>query len=356
MTDPQALQDSTRQPLTQQPATQDQGRSDAAAARVGPSGSRWLDYLEASALLGCLVLAGVFFSILPETSDTFLTSANIQVLIAGQAVVAVVALAILVPMAAGEWDLSVGAIAGLSAVMSASVMSGGDLVVGVLAGVGVGALVGAVNALIVTRFKVHAVITTLGMATIVAGGINQKTAGLPVVGDIPETLTNLGSGTWIGIPRIGVVLLIVALVVHYVLEYTPYGRYLYALGANPTAARLVGLRTRLILATAFVIAGSVAAVGGVLLVARVGGADPGVGDQLLLPAFAAAFLSAASIKPGRYNVGGLLVAVYFLAVLNNGLNLAGAKPYVNLYVNGMALIIGVGLAAYLGRKHRGEKA
>jgi ribose transport system permease protein len=138
------------------------------------------------------------------------------------------------------------------------------------------------------------------------------------------------------------------------MSYTPFGRYLYAIGVNRTAARLVGLRTRLNLATAFVIAGALAGVAGILAVARAGGADPQLGDQLLLPAFAAAFLSAASIKPGRYNVGGLLVAVYFLAVLNNGLNLAGVEPYVNLYVNGGALIIGVGLAAHLGRKRRGD--
>src|SRR5205085_12684903 len=134
----------------------------------------------------------------------------------------------------------------------------------------------------------------------------------------------------------------------HLLEHTPYGRYLYALGANATAARLVGLRTKVLTSSAFVVAGVLAAVGGILAVARAGGANPHLGDQLLLPAFAAAFLSAASIKPGRYNVLGLLVAVYFLAVINNGLNLMGAQPYVSSFVNGGALIIGVSMANYLG--------
>jgi ribose transport system permease protein len=326
------------------------------AAAATPTKRRPLQYLEAYALVGCLVLVGAFFSLLPKTSGTFLTSANLQVLVGGQVVIAVVAIALLIPLCANEWDLSVGAVAGLSAVFSASVMSSSGLLAGIGVGVGVGALVGLANALIVTRFNVNAVIATLGMSTIVAGVINLKTAGLPVVSNIPQGLTDLGSGTWLGIPQLGVVLVLVALAAHYVLGYTPYGRYLYALGANPTAARLVGLRTKLILATTFVIAGVVAAIGGVLAVARAGGADPKLGDQLLLPAFAAAFLSAASIKPGRYNVGGLIVAVYFLAVLNNGLNLAGVRPYVNLFVNGTALIVGVGLATYLGRKRRGEKS
>jgi ribose transport system permease protein len=332
------------------------GRPDRPGGTVSGTGrSRVVQHLEAYALLGCLVLVGLFFSVFPKTSDTFLTSANLQVLIAGQVVVAVVALALLIPLCANEWDLSVGAVAALSAVFSAAAMSSSGLVVGILVGVALGAAVGLANALIVTRFNVNAVIATLGMSTIVAGVINLKTSGLAVVSNIPPALTGLGSGTWVGIPRLGVVLVLVALAAHYVLGYTPYGRYLYALGANPTAARLVGLRTRLILATTFVIAGVVAAIGGILAVARAGGADPKLGDQLLLPAFAAAFLSAASIKPGRYNVGGLLVAVYFLAALNNGLNLAGVRPYVNLFVNGTALIVGVALATYLGRKRRGEK-
>jgi ribose transport system permease protein len=150
------------------------------------------------------------------------------------------------------------------------------------------------------------------------------------------------------------VLLAVALATHYLLEHTPYGRYLYALGENPVAARLIGLRTNLLGFSTFVVAGLLAAVGGILAVARSGGASPQLGDQVLLPAFAAAFLSAASIKPGRYNVLGLLVAVYFLAVINNGLNLMGVQPYVSSYVNGGALIVGVGMANYLGWKRRGS--
>lgn len=319
-----------------------------------PGRRQVVDYLEAFALPACLVLAGAFFAVYPSTSTTFLTAANLQVLIAGQAVVAIVALALLIPLCASQWDLSVGATAALSAVFAASTMSGGSVTRGVAVGIAVGVLVGLVNALIVTRFNVDAVIATLGTMTIVAGVINMKTGGIPVVTAIPDSIVNLGSGTWLGIPSLGILVVVIALMAHYLLEHTPYGRYLYALGANPTAARLVGLRTRWLTSSAFVVAGVLAALGGILAVARAGSANPHLGDQLLLPAFAAAFLSAASIKPGRPNVGGLLVAVYFLAVINNGLNLAGAKPYVSSFVNGGALIIGVALATYLGRRRRGE--
>lgn len=334
--------------------TQDVITADEAAAPTSRPRKRALDYLEALALPACLLLAGLFFAIYPATSDTFLTAANLRVLVGGQAVVAIVALALLIPLCANEWDLSVGATAALGAVFAAAAMSDGGLLQGVVIGVGLGALVGLANAIIVTRFNVNAVITTLGMMTIVGGVVSLKSGGRPMSVDIPEVLVSIGSQTWFGVPRIGIVVALIALVAHYLLEHTPYGRYLYALGANKEAARLLGLRVKSLTASAFVIAGVLAAVAGLLAVARSGGANPRLGDQLLLPAFAAAFLSAASIKAGRPNVGGLLVAVYFLAVINNGLSLAGAPPYVSSFVNGGALIIGVGLVSYLGRKRRGE--
>jgi ribose transport system permease protein len=342
---------STRAPAPEdaEPVTDARSQSETDATR-----QRWLAYLEAYALPLCLVLAGVFFTVLPRTSGVFLTTANLQVLFAGQAVEVLVGLALLLPLCADQWDLSVGAAAGLCAVYSASVMGSSGLVVGIVVGLGIGALVGAVNALIVTRLKINTVIATLGTMTIIGGVVQLKTNGVSVVSNIPQALVSFGSGTWFEIPRIVLALVVVALLVHYVLEHTPYGRYLYALGSNPTAARLVGLRTTSLLFTAFVGAGLLAAVGGILAVARSGGADPNLGTEVLLPSFAAAFLSAASIKPGRYNVGGLVVAVYFLAVINNGLSLAGVQSYISDFVNGAALIIGVALATYLGRKRRGE--
>ena len=122
------------------------------------------------------------------------------------------------------------------------------------------------------------------------------------------------------------------------------------MGSNREAASLVGISILKVLFSSFVIAGLLAGMAGALQVARSGGGNPNVGEGLTLPALAAAFLSAASIKPGRYNVWGTLGAIFFLAILNNGLNLAGAPNYVSNYVNGTALIVGIGLAAILGRR------
>lgn len=308
-------------------------------------------YLEAYAFLGLLVIAALFFSLWSETGETFPSEANIRTLISANAVVAIVALAALVPLVCYEFDLSVGAIAGLSSIFVASALANGTpVVLGVLLGIGLGILVGLINALLITRVGVNAVITTLGMAIILAGVVNQKSGGLAVTGDIPLSFSEFGSSAWFGIPKIAYILAVIAIGVYYLLNHTPYGRYLYAFGSNREAAKLVGIRTKLTLGLTFVISGALAGAAGVLQVARAGSADPKVGESFTLPALAAAFLSAAAMRPGRYNVAGTLVAIFFLAVLNSGLNLAGSPQYVNNYVNGAALIVGVALAVRLGRR------
>jgi ribose transport system permease protein len=307
--------------------------------------------LEAYAMVGLLMVVVIVFSFYPKTSATFPTSANLQQLISGQAVVAIIGLAALIPLICNEWDLSVGATAGMSSIFAAAAMSHGSAVLlAVLVGIGLGALVGLVNALIITRAGVSAVITTLGMATVITGVVNQKSQGLAIVANIPKSVVDFGFGNWLHVPRPAYALALASLLVYYALAHTPIGRQLYALGANHEAARLVGLRTKLLLGSTFVAAGAFAGAAGVLQVAQAGGADPRVGSSLTLPALAAAFLSAAAIKPGRFNVGGTLVAIFFLATINNGLNLAGAASYVSSYINGVALILGVGLATFLGRR------
>jgi ribose transport system permease protein len=308
-------------------------------------------YLEAYALVGCLVAIAVFFSLYSETADTFPTAGNLKTLLGNEAVLGIVALAALVPLVCGQFDLSVGAITGLSSIVVADTMSSGTpVLLTALIGIGIGLTIGTVNGLLVTVAGVNSVIATLGTATIAAGIVAQESGGVAIAGNIPDSVFNFGSGETLGIPNVAYVLLVVAVAVYYLLDHTPIGRYVYALGSNVSAARLVGLRTDRVLAFSFVVAGVLAGMAGVLQVARTGGADPRLGDNFTLAAFAAAFLSAASVRPGRFNVGGAMVGIFFLAVLNSGLSLAGAPDYVALYVNGLALIIGVALAVFLGKR------
>jgi ribose transport system permease protein len=315
-----------------------------------------LRVLEAYALVFCIGVFILVFSVLPATSASFPTIANFQAIAGNQAVGAIVALAALIPLITNQFDLSVGATAGLSSVYTASLMaSGTSPLVAALVGIAIGGAIGLINGLIVTRGGVNAVIVTLGTSTVVGGVISLKTNGQAIV-SVPDSVISFGTGNALGIPNPVLVLLVIAGLVYYMLEHTPLGRYLYALGSNEAAARLVGLPTRRTAAASFVLAGLLAGGAGVLEVARSGGADPSVSTNFTLQALTAAFLSAAAIRPGRFNVGGVIVAVAFLAVLNGGLNLAGAQSYVNDFVNGTALVVGVGLAAYLGRRRRGNSS
>ncbi|NUT36476.1 MAG: ABC transporter permease [Hamadaea sp.] len=308
-------------------------------------------FIEAYALVGLLVAIAIFFAVWPKTSGSFASVANLQILVGNQAVIGIIALGALIPLIANEWDLSIGAVAGVTAVFTAAALSAGHgIALSALIGVGCGLAIGLVNALVITRARVNGVITTHGDATILEGVVNQRTNGVAITTDIPDAVVDFGLGTTAGVPSLALVLIAVALLVYYVLDHTPWGRYLYALGSSPSAARLVGIRNGVVVGVAFVSASLLAAVGGVLQVARQAGADPRVGVGFTLPALAAAFLSAASVKPGKYNVGGTIVAIFFLAVLNNGLSLAGVPAYVSSYLNGAALVVGVGLAVWLGRR------
>lgn len=310
---------------------------------------RWAD---AYALVGVVIAMALIFCVLPATSATFPSGENFKAILGSQSVLAIVALAALIPLVCGQFDLSVGAILGVSSVFTASAMahSGLPLLPAAVIGVGLGAGMGLANGLIITRLRVNDVVTTLGTSTILGGIVTWKTHGQSITGNISTRLTDFGIATTFGIPHIAIAAVVVALVVQYVLGHTPLGRYLYAFGSNRSAAELSGLRPDRLVVTAFLLSGALCGVAGVLQIARNGSADPQVGPGFTLGALTAAFLSAAAIKPGRYNVWGTLVAILFLAVLNSGLNLAGAQPYVNDWVNGVALIVGIALASLLGRR------
>ncbi|WP_036489983.1 MULTISPECIES: ABC transporter permease [Nocardioides] len=345
---PVAASDAATSPAPVDAAEAEQRRK-AVRSRTGKA--RFAGFLEAYALLVLLGVIALFFCFWSETSSTFPTVANMRILLASQAVIGVISLGALLPLLCQEFDLSVGNIAGLSAIMvAASVSSNGSVLVAVALALAIGLVVGGANALIVTRLHVNGVITTLGMSTILAGIILQRTGGLAPASDIPQAMTNFGTGLVAGVPVIFVTLLVIAAITYFVLNHTSLGRQIYAVGSNMEAAKLVGLRTDGLRAATFVVGALLCALGGLLYVSRAGGASPNVGVTFLLPAFAAAFLSAASVRPGRFNVWGTIIAVYFLAVLNNGLSLAGVEPYVNDYVNGGALIAGVALASVLYRR------
>ncbi|WP_346618532.1 ABC transporter permease [Blastococcus montanus] len=313
-------------------------------------------FAERNALLALLLAVIAFFALYPGSSDTFFTTQNAGVLLGNQSVVALLALAVILPLVTGYFDFSLGAIAATSSVLTAGLMSFSGLPLGVAiaVGVGVGAVIGGINGLLVTRFGLNSFVTTLGMATLLGGLIQWYTGGQTILAGIDPALPRFGGSTWLGLPRVVFVVALATVALWYLLSQTPFGRSLYAIGSNPRSARLVGVRVDRSVWATFVLAGALAGVTGVLALARAGSATADNGTSLLFPALAAAFLGATAVVPGFFNAVGTIIGVLFVSVAVSGLTLSGASAWASPVFNGAALLVAVGLSHYLGR-HRGAR-
>jgi ribose transport system permease protein len=310
--------------------------------------------LERFGLVFVLLVTILVFGLVEPS--TFLTIANLRSILSSQSVLAVLAIAALIPLVVGQFDLSIAAILGICSLAGAALMSEGGvpLVVAALGALGLGAFIGLINGVLVARVGVNSIITTLGTASVIAGGALWYTGGTTISTGISHGLISFGATWWLGIPKIFYVLVLVALAIGYLLRMTPFGRSLFATGTNSRAATLVGLRVPRLTVGAFVLAGLVAGVGGMMEVAVSGSAAPGFGPGLLLPALSAVFLGATSIRPGEYNVIGTLLAIAFLATSLSGLTLAGAPAWVEPTYDGVALIVAVALSTVIRRRRAGS--
>jgi ribose transport system permease protein len=306
-----------------------------------------LDRLERYALPLALLLTIVTFTFLPATSDSFLTTANLKFVLNNQAVPVLVALAVMLPLIVDEFDLSVGAVTGLSSVVAAAAMTRFGVGWGpsIALAVAVGAAVGVVNGLLVARAGIASLVATLGASSIIIGLLAWYTDGESILGTYPDVFLKLGRWPW------PLVLLAVATgVLWYVLEQTPFGRRLYAVGSNREAARLVGIDVKAKVVLAFTLSGTLAGLAGVVAVARNSGANPTVGPALLLPALAAAYLGATAFRR-VFNALGTTVGVQLVAFTVSGFTLAGIDPWVKDVINGTMLLVAVAAVAALRRRN-----
>lgn len=302
-----------------------------------------------------LLFAAVVVGFSLKLPDSFATVLNFRNITGNQAVLAILSLSAIIPLVGGQFDLSVGSALGVTSIMTASLLSKlhAPLAVAALMGLVLGATIGLANGLLVAVLGLNSLITTLATATVLVGFISWYTEGISILTGIPTALTDMGSGLWFGLPRPFFLLAAVALLVWYLLDHTPYGRYLQAVGSNPNAARLVGIDVRRITVLSFVISGAITGFAGVLQVARDGGANPQTGSAITLPVLAVAFLGVTSIHPGRFNVPGTLLAVFFLATTVSGLSLIGVDNWVESAFNGAALLAAVALSTIVGRRRAG---
>jgi ribose transport system permease protein len=306
-------------------------------------------------LLGLSVL---LYSTWGRTSTPFNTVANWREIASSQAYTGVLTLGILIALTSGNFDLSIGNITGLSSVMAAASFSHWHfpLVAGIAFGIAVGASVGTMNGLLTTTLRVDPFIITLGTASIILGFVDWYTKGQSIINGVPSSLVNFGRTNFLGIPKLVLVLTLAALVIYYLLEHTPYGRSLHAIGSNRAAAKLVGIRVERNITLAFMLTGAFGGLAGVMMLSFSGSGNPSIGPTFTLAALAAAFLGAVSFKVGRLNVPGTIVAIFFLSVNIQGLTYAGYQGWSAELFTGLTLILAVALVAVLSKERKAKRA
>jgi ribose transport system permease protein len=299
-----------------------------------------------------LYLFGVLFVMFAIwIPGTFLTWTTVQGIASDQAVTAIVALAVMVPLTTDTYDLSVGGVLGFALVFLAWLTNHTHLPTGLLAVIVILAcgLIGAVTASIVVFLRVNSFIATLAMSSVLSAiALLITSGGQQILSHAGTTFSNFGTSQPAGVPLAFIYVIVLALVLWYVFEHTPLGRFCYAVGGNVKAARLTGIPTGRLVFGSLVVSALLSGFAGVVLIAQLGITDVTLGPAQLLPAFAAAFLGATQIKGGRVNVWGTVLAVYVLATGIKGFELAGASTWVNDMFYGVALAGAVAMATQRG--------
>jgi ribose transport system permease protein len=276
----------------------------------------------------------------------FLTMSTVHSIASAQAIGAIMAIAVIVPLAAGVFDLSVGAVVNLSAVIVAvlQVQHHWGVWPSIAMAVGVSILIGVVNGFIVVKLRVGSFIATLGTATIIGAFmiiVSNQTQPLQPNSTLWANLTQYQVG---GFQVVVFYLVAIALFFWWLLHHTPMGRRLYAVGGNREAALLSGIKVDKWTWLSLIISASLCGVAGVLY-CSLSGPSLTFGAALLLPAYAAAFLGSTQIKPGRFNIWGTIIAVYVLALGIQGLQYVTGVQWLGDMFDGIALIVAVSFAS-----------
>ena len=296
----------------------------------------------------------VFSILLPNTFPTVL---NLRSILSDKAIIALLALAATIPMVAGRIDLTVGYAIVLWHILAISLQTVYGLPWPVAVGIVLvlGVIVGALNGLLVEVARIDSFIATLGTGTVLYALALWHTGGRQMVGALPDAFYAINGTFVFGLPITAFYVLAISLILWVVLDYTPTGRYLYAIGANQRAAELNGIPTRKFVIGAFVTSGALTALAGVLLASKLRIGQASVGLEFLLPALVGAFLGSTTIKPGRVNIWGTIVGVMILAVGISGIQQFGGSFWVEPMFNGTTLLIAIGIAGYAQRK-KGAKS
>jgi ribose transport system permease protein len=329
----------------------DLGISDVAPEPLSPSRvvrlMRFLSPKNVSALYVSLASMLLFAFWIPHL---FYTESTLKALLSTNAVTAIAAIAFLVPFTTLNFDLTVGAIIGVSALVGPALIvnAGIPMLLAIPLTLLICAGIGAFTGVLVTVVRISSIITTIAMLSIIDALGSAALGGGQILG-LPSAYLRLTSFQIFGIAMPFYYLIILGIVVWYVLNQTPSGRYLYAIGGNEEASRLAGIQVRRLVFGTFIASALIASIAGIIVSSSVGSGDYSVGDAYLFPAAAAMFFGSTQVKPGTFNVWGTVLAVYTLGIVVKGLQLGGAPYWLPDVADGAALLLAVGLGNLLPR-------
>lgn len=310
------------------------------------------DILERYALVFFWGIICLIFSVLPSTSSTFPTITTFSTIFGSQAVIVVLTLGLIIPLTAGDYDLSIAFNLTLSAMVVAvlNVNHHWPVAWAILAALGIGTAIGFVNGGIVVIFGIDPFIVTLGTGTFIGGTVLWISASNTISGISAHLVNPVIVDQFLQIPLAFYYAMALCILLWYLFEFMPLGRRLLIVGRGRNVARLSGIRVSRLRWGALTASGFISAAAGVLYAGTNGAADPTSGTSFLLPAFAAAFLGATAIIPGRFNPWGSVIAVYFLVTGITALQLLGLQGYVQDLFYGGALVVAVVLSQIARRR------
>jgi ribose transport system permease protein len=304
-----------------------------------PTSAVILDILRRYSVLLILLGIGLIFTL---GSDRFLTPSNLMNIAVQTSILAIIAIGMTFVILTAGIDLSVGSVVALGGALAAGLAVQQEL--GTFVGIGLallaGAAVGILNGLLVVKGKMPPFVATLSTLAIARGLTLVYTQGRPIAG-IDDRFIFLGSGQILGIATPVIIMAIIFVMAYIVLRFTSFGNYVYATGGNEEISRLAGIRTSIVKLSVYIISGTLAALGGVLLVARLWSAQPNAAVGLELDAIAAPVLGGVSLFGGVGSVTGAVVGAFILGILSNGLNLMGVPSFWQQVIKGVVLILAV---------------
>ena len=315
----------------------------------GQDGFDWRHFLRTYAIIGILFAFIVVLTIL--TKGTFSQPENLINVIRQVAAIGVIAIGMTFVIITLGIDLSVGSILALAAVVATSLAqrpsermmyAGLDLpiILAVLGGLAVGALAGFTNGVLIAKFRIAPFIATLGMMTTARGLALIYSDGRPVSG-LEQPYNDIGQGRVAGLPIPIILFLVVAVAAHLILNYTRFGRYVYAIGGNEQAARVSGIRINRITIAIYTLSGLLAGLAGVILSARIGSGNPQLGTGIELDAITAAVIGGTSFKGGIGTVWGTMIGALIIGIINNGLDLLDVSPFMQMVVKGIIIVLAI---------------